>query len=170
MDANATLLDFYFGAPRSVRKLECIEMSHPNMSKVYRIVRNATKGVTVMHEDGKWYPYEYYPLRIASLGLSSDLESGVRVDLGDVGTIIPWEIDRIRKAGGMLTKPTIKYRTYRDDNLTTIMDGPMVLEAVNISRDRSGASYQAKAPSLNNTVTGEVYDLDRFFTLRGFLY
>ena len=51
--------DFYLkGNPNDVL-LQLIEVTHPAFSKVYRYVKNAVDGVTVKHENGIDYWYEY---------------------------------------------------------------------------------------------------------------
>lgn len=161
---------FFFQSSSNIVRLECLEIIHPQFTQVYRVVRNAVNGVVVKHEDGGSYEYEYYPLRIASMGVTSDLDSGIRVDLGDLGEILPKELRAIMKGTGINIKPIVKYRTYRSDILTYPMDGPLILEIKNLSYNSEGCSFQAKAPSLNVSTTGEIYDLTRFYPLRGFLY
>jgi hypothetical protein len=159
--------DFFLGSHSSVAQLDLIEVTHRDFSKVYRIVRNHTSGVTVTLETGAQATFDYYPLRIRQLGTRETLDYGVSVDLGDLGEIIPAEVDRVRLAGGMLIKPKLIYRTYRSDDLTRPMFGPVTLEMREINTERTGATFEASAPLLNVNRTGEVYSLERFPMLRG---
>jgi hypothetical protein len=68
-----------------------------------------------------------------------------------------------------MQKPTVTYRTYRSDDLSAPMFGPVVMEIQAIAMTRQGSSFEAKAPSLNVSRTGETYTIDRFPGLRGFL-
>lgn len=100
----------------------------------------------------------------------ADLDYGIGVDLGDLGELIPDEIDLARAAGTLGIKPTVISRVYRSDDLTSPMFGPVRLEAKDISMTRLGATFEAGAPSLNLTRTGERQTTDRFVMLRGLIY
>lgn len=170
MISDDKYIEFFLKAPSRVVRLECLEFSHSNFSRTYYIVRNATDGITVTYEDGQSHFHEYYPLKIQFLGVHTDLESGIHVDLGDLGELIPREIMAVMAAGGMLTKPQVIYRAFRSDILTAPMGGPLRLEIKTVSRNREGCSFDAAAVSLNLNTTGEVFDMTRFYSLRGFLY
>lgn len=161
--------EFFLNSPSSVVQLELLEISHPDFTQTYYIVRNAIAGVTVTLENAAVQFFQYRPVRIKKLGESDDLDSGFAIDLGDLGEILPTELDAVREAGTFDVKPTVKYRAYRSDDLTAPMDGPYVLEVTNFSFNQDGASFEAKAPSLNVNQTGEIYRVDRFSGLRGFL-
>ena len=69
--------DFYLkGNPNDVL-LQLIEVTHPAFSKVYRYVKNAVDGVTVKHENGIDYWYEYSPLSIKKSKSSDDLDQSL---------------------------------------------------------------------------------------------
>lgn len=161
----------YFLASRTtVVQLETIEISHPAFSKTYRVVRNATKGVTVRLETGGTASFEYYPLKIVPKAARDDLDQNITITFGDLGEILPLELDRVMNyAGGMDIKPVVKYRVYRSDDLDHVLYGPLVLEVEAFTFNREGSTFDAKAPSLNLTRTGEIYSLTRFPGLRGFL-
>lgn len=161
--------EFFLNSASSVVRLELLEITHPNFSKAYRIVRNAVSGVTVTLETGEIATFDYYPLRIVTSGARDDLDSSIRIDLGDLGEILPDELDAVTLANGFAKKPTVKYREYRSDDLKNVLNGPLVLEVTTFSFKREGSSFEAKAPSLNINRTGEIYDFDRFPMLRGFL-
>lgn len=311
---------FFLNTSKSVVQLELIELAHPDLSKTYRIVRNAINGVTVTLEDATSKVFDYYPLRITPSGSSTDLEQTMEVQLGDLGSVLPQELDRLDSkpnpvlnagcligafvdAGGVVVanpfliglgtrvwvpgnatrlfmgmnddfygdnigswnvvingsapisvngknqpwtfagpinldrfwvttggtapasytipggvtqlvitssgaaglnavfgttdgngnasagvgntpnlpgfwivprvgftqKPVMKYRAYRSDDLTAPMLGPLIFQVNNIAFQKEGATLSASAPRLNLSATGELYDLDRFPTLRGFL-
>jgi hypothetical protein len=161
---------FFLASPRSVAQLELLEISHPSFSQVYRIVRNKFDGVTVKHEDGTLYSYTYYPLRITRSGATDDLDSTLNIDLGDLGELVNNELDLVRAAGTFSTRPTIKFRVYRSDNLLTgPLYGPLIYEAVHFGMTREGTSFIAQAPTLNVVKTGERYLPQRFPMLRGML-
>ena len=161
--------EFFLNSLSSVVQLELLEITHPDFTQDYFIVRNAVNGVTVTLEDSTVQAFEYYPLKITPVGTRENLDFGVRVDLGDLGEVLPVELDAVALAAGYGTKPTVKYRTYRSDDLTAPLYGPVTLEVENFSFTRDGASFEAKAPSLNISETGERYSYDRFPMLRGYL-
>lgn len=161
--------EFFLRSNSRVVQLECLEIYHPNFSKRYYVVRNAVLGVTVRHEDGVLRTYQYYPCKIEQNSSSDDLDAGYKITWGDLGEIVPNEMDRVRVANGFLTKPTVWYRSYRSDNLDTIMYGPILLEAGQFTFALEGSTFEADAPQLNVNSTGEVYDLVRFDALRGTL-
>jgi hypothetical protein len=165
----SSALSYFLDSNRDVVRLELIEFSHPSFTQVYRKVRNARDGVEVTLEDASVEWFDYYPMAITELGDQATLDTGVRIDFGDLGEVLPKELDAVYAADAMATKPKVVYRAYRNDDLTSPIVGPLVLEATNFSFKREGASFEASAPYVNNTKTGESYNLTRFDMLRGFL-
>lgn len=161
--------EFYLRSKSSVVQLECLEISHPDFTQVYRVVRNATKGVTVKYENGISYAHSYYPLSIVSMGNRGDLDQGFRINLGDLGEVLPAELDAVTSADGFGIKPKVEYRSFRSDALDVVLFGPLILEVTTFSFNREGSTFEAKAPLLNINKTGETYKLDRFTGLRSFL-
>lgn len=162
--------NYFLSSRSSVVQLETLEISHPNFSQVYRIVRNATAGLVATIETGGTAEFEYYPVKIVPHHARDDLDHSISATFGDLGEILPKEMDLVMKApGGMKTKPTVKYRVFRSDDLSAPIYGPLRLEVEAFSFNKEGATFEAKAPSINLTRTGEVYSFTRFPGLRGFL-
>lgn len=161
--------EFFLGSKASVVQLELLEISHPSFTKVYRVVRNAKAGVTVTLETAEVAAFDWYPLKITSTAARADLGQDIQIDLGDLGEVLPLELDAVASSDAFATKPTVKYRTYRSDDLTVPLFGPLVLEVTTFAFKREGSGFTAKAPELNISKTGELYRLDRFPMLRGFL-
>ena len=161
--------EFFLNSPSSVVQLELLEISHPDFTQTYRVVRNAVEGTTVTLEDDSSATFSYYPLRITPVGIRDNLDFGLRVDLGDLGQVLPDEIDAVTDADGFGEKPTVIYRTYRSDDLTAPLFGPLTLKVTSFSFTREGSTFEAQAPSISVSSTGELYKLDRFPMLRGFL-
>lgn len=161
---------YFLNSKASVIQLELVEFIHPAFSQTYRCVRNAVKGVTVTLETGGSAFFEYYPMKIAPKSSRDDLDSGIGITFGDLGEVLPAELDRVMKyPKGLEIKPTVKYRIYRSDDLSAPIYGPLVLSVDSIAFDRQGSTFEAKAQSINLTRTGEIYSLTRFPALRGFL-
>ncbi len=156
------LTEYFLNRRADVGRYECLSISHPSFSKTYHIVRNARLGITAEGVD-----YEYYPLEITSIGARPNLDSGFKINLGDLGEIVPLELDLVADDDDFITKPSVIWRMYRSDDLTQPLQGPITLEIKDFAFKREGCSFEAKAPSLNNNRTGELYSLARFPMLRG---
>lgn len=162
-------LAYFLGSRRDVVALELVEISHPAFTQVYRRVRNHLDGVTVTLEDGTEGVFDYYPMQITELGDQADLDTGVRIDFGDLGEVLPRELDAVYTADAMSVKPTVVWRVYRSDDLESPLLGPFTFEATNFSFTQEGASFEATAPYVNVSKTGETFNLTRFPMLRGFV-
>lgn len=161
--------EFFLKSSSKIVQLELIEMSHPSWSKIYRVVRNSVSGVTVKLEDGSPAFFEYYPVDIKFDGMRDDLEQTYNITFGDLGEIMPLELDRMLNSDTMHTKPKCIYRVYRSDDLTSPMYSSLNLEIQNFAFNQDGVTFQAIAPQLNVTQTGSEYTTDRFPTLQGYL-
>lgn len=164
-----TEAEFFLGSKSSVVQLDTIEITHPSFSKTYRLVRNAVNGLTATLETDATVSFDYYPMKFTKASLADDLDFAIQIDFGDLGEIIPDELDRVSVADSYGVYPSVIYRTYRSDDLTEPLVGPLRLRVESFSTNGSGCSFNAKAPSLNVIKTGESYDIDRFSGLRGFL-
>ncbi len=117
-------------------------------------------------------------MQIKTLGATSSLDQQMEITLGDVGTILPTEIEIIAAANGFQTKPTLVYREYRSDEFSIEdgepvyfgpMFGPFELEINALAFSKQGTVFTAKPPQFNRTRTGELYDVGRFPMLAGFV-
>lgn len=161
--------EFFLNSNSDVVELDLLEISHPSFTQTYYVVRNAVAGVTVTLEDTTEQEFVYYPLRITPTSASDDLDQVLRIDLGDLGEVLPTELDAITADDGFGIKPAVKYRTYRSDDLSAPMYGPITLEVLTLNFTREGCSFEARAPQLNTNKTGELYTINRFPMLKGFL-
>lgn len=161
--------EFFLNSSRAVVQLQLLEISHPSFSQTFYKVRNARLGVTVTHEDANSYEYDYLPMKITQLAVRDDLDTGISVQFGDLGEVLPNELDAIHVDDSYDIPPTVKYRTYRSDDLSAPLYGPLTLQIRNVSANKDGASFDAKAPRLNYGKTGEIYSMRRFPMLRGFI-
>lgn len=167
----STYTEFFLDSLASTVQLETLIISHPQFSQTYRIVRNAPDGIQAYILQGSrpiLVTFDYYPLRISGLGNKADLDYGIKVDIGDLGTVIPQELSRVTSAG-FQTKPVVKYATYSSLDLTAPIFGPITLELTALTTTQEGTSFEARAPKLNNLKTGELMTVERFPTLAGFL-
>ena len=124
--------EFFFNSARSVSRIEGLEISHPSFSRTYYLVRNPNPWMSKQalgHGAGAVVEYEYCPLRIRPMASRGDLDFGVSVDLGDLGEILPAELDRIVEASTTNIRPVVIYRAWRSDRLNEPMTGPIRLQA-----------------------------------------
>ncbi len=161
--------EFFLNSKSNVIQYQLLEISHPSFSKIHYIDRNATKGLTVKLEDCLYHDFIYYPLQITLGNEKNDLDQSIKIQFGDLGEILPSEIDLVEAADTFQTKPILKYRTFRSDDLLNVLYGPIDLEIKTVSFNSQGALIEAVAPRLNVNTTGEIYSIARFPTLRGLL-
>lgn len=161
--------EYFLNSQGSVVELECLEISHPSFSQTFRIVRNATLGITVTHEDLIDYEYIYVPMKIEKSDTKDDLDQGISITLGDLGEILAPEVDNVAAGIYFNVKPTVIYRIYRSDDVSSPML-KAILQMRNLTTDDEGMStFIAGVPSLNDNKTGEVYSLLRFPPLKGYI-
>jgi hypothetical protein len=164
------LAEYFFDSRADIIQLDLLEITHPNFSQPYRVVRNKAAGVVVdLALDELAVPFQYYPLQVSTIDSTDDLSSTLQVQLGDLGEVIPGELDLLTEWNGFLIKPTVRYWTYRSDDLTQPLLGPVRLEVPGIEMQDQGSAFEARAPELNMNRTGERYKLERWPMLRGFL-
>ena len=150
--------EFFLNSSSSVVQLELLQMSHPSWSQVYYVVRNAVGGITVTLETGVQQFFQYYPMQIKYEGMKDDLDQTFSISFGDLGDIIPKEVDNMILADTMSVKPQVVYRMYRSDDLSSPLTTPYYLEIQNFSFNTDGVTFQAQAPQLNVTTTGNNYN------------
>ncbi|WP_198077798.1 hypothetical protein [Acinetobacter calcoaceticus] len=162
---------FYLNRSGSVTPIECIEMSHPNFDDSFRYTSDDTYGVTVKHENGGAdFYYQYQPMTIKRSTVSNNLDQKISLTIGDVDDKLIMAADKARLSEYWKSRPKVKWRLYRDDNLTIPLVTLQTLEVASISKDDTGnCTFEAVAPELNSVKTGEIYDLERFPLLRGLI-
>lgn len=164
--------EFFLGSRSNIFQIELFELSHPDFTQTYRVARNPPDqdAVTVDLSPSELdIEFIYYPAKVKQKGSRGDLDFGIEVNLGDVGEIIPSEIDAVAEAGGFLTKPALRYWAFRSDDLAEPIFGPITLEVPQFAINATGASFEARAPQLNANKTGERISLDRFPMQRGLI-
>ena len=160
-------IDFFLASQHDVIQFETLEISHPQFSKVYRLVRNNDQGLEAgLEEDGGNVVFDFVPMTINEKRTKANLDYGISITFGDLGMLLPQELERVRANSGFSTKPTLIYRTYRSDDLSSPMFGPISLEVTKIVSTKKGSTFDAEAPILNLTKTGELYDKKRFTGLQ----
>ena len=162
--------EFFLASRADTIQYDTLELSHPNFTRIYRMVRNKTTDLTATLENELGEAtFEYVPMTVRGTVVRDNLDYGVTVVLGDLGETLTKELTAVGQADGFATRVSVVYRTYRSDDLSAPLFGPVPLEISDFNFNGDGASFTAHVPKLNETTTGESYDIDRFETLRGVL-
>lgn len=162
--------EYFLNSRMDIVQYDLLEISHPYFTQTYRIVRNNADGITVNLTPGdEGFLFQFYPVGVSTVNSSDDLDTGIKIDFGDLGQVIPNEIDALIEVDGFRTKPAVRYWTYRSDDLTQPIFGPVELEVTTMDMNGQGSSFEAHAPLINLKRTGELYTLARFPMLRGFV-
>lgn len=164
---NNLLRLFYLNGNRSIVQLETIEISHPDFSRNYFLVRNSSQGLVAKLEDGSEQEFEFTPMVIREQQTKNDLDYSIQVTIEDVGLIIATELKNISANDGYSVKPKLVIRTYRSDDLDNMMFGPVELEIENLTTAKTGASFLAANRSFNLSSTGQSYTVQQFQGLIG---
>lgn len=162
---------FFLNTTSDIVAVETLEISHPSFSQIYRIVRNVVAGWTAKTEEAgtPTRTFTYYPCEIAYPSSSDDLEFSLKVTFGDLGEIIPFELDRVISDGLITTKPSLKYRVYQSDNTNApIWFDVNPLEISGMAFNSKGVTFEASPPVTNYTSIGIRYTVDNFPSLGGF--
>jgi hypothetical protein len=165
---NSNYGRYLLGSPADIVQLETIEISHSNFAATHYFVRNHTEGVTVTLENSNTQAFSYLPMKITEQGTGTDLDFGLLIEFGDLGELLPNDLDAVTTANGLFTEPTLIYRTYRSDDLTSPMVGPIELSVKSFSFNENGATFEAGSDNANSQTTGELYTVSRFPMLRAF--
>lgn len=155
-------VSFFLNAGGGVKQLECIEISHPSFSKVYRYVRNNDEGITAGNQN-----YDYKPMSIKRNNVTNDLDQTLSITLADMDDELMDEVKKIHSSAFRKIKPECSFKIYRDDDLSEPMISMPALEIPSVSKDTSGlATFDAQAPQLNSVRTGRIYTIEEFPLLR----
>ena len=163
----ADIFEFFLNSSPTNVRLDTLSISHPNISREYNLVANKTDGLTATLETGASQDFEYAPFGLEDSRLSSNLDYGLQIRWGDLGEILPDEIENIKAAGGMGIAPQVIYRSFASNDLSSPMEGPLLLEMRDPTSDSRGTSFLAAPRNANDAGTGEIYSLTRFPMLRG---
>lgn len=158
----ADYTSFYLNASSGVVPLECIEISHPSFSKVFRYVKNDSDGIVAEGQN-----YVYQPMSIKRNNVSNDLEQTLSLTIADMDDELALAVSAIRESVYPTVKPECKFKLFRDDDLTSPMTQLQTLEIPTISKDSSGlVTFDAQAPQLNSVKTGRTYSIEDYPLLR----
>lgn len=153
---------FFLNSSSQVMKLECVEIDHPSFTKPFRFVKNNVNGL-IVSENSKQVHYEYQPMSIQRSTVSNDLDQKLALTLADVDDQFIQSVVAARLGEHWNVRPSLKWRLYRSDDLTRSMISLQTLQVADLSKDATGkCTFDAKAPELNNSKTGEIYNREKF--------
>jgi len=157
---------FFLNAKGGLLRIDCIEISHPSFSKVFRFVRNVRGGITVRHEDGIDHQYIHEHFELNRSNVTADLDQTIQITFADYKDELKREVENAD-----YTKPaSFKYRAYRDDDLTMPMIVLETLQIISVNNDSFGmVTFDAKAEGLNDVKTGLNYSIEDYPMLRALL-
>lgn len=158
---------FHLDATPSAAMLELVEISHPLWPKPLRYVTNHADGVTVKHENGMVYQYEFMPVQINKGATSDDLDQTLSITVGDLGQVVPQLLKIIRDANNF-ERPTVVYRAYASNNLNTPLQVVKGYEVEDRTTDHQATTFNAATKRANSTGSGLFYTVDEFPSLKGF--
>jgi len=164
---TAELRDFVLSGPAAAAYVDTVELSHVSWSQSYRVVRNVSPSLDVVLEDLSPATFTYYPLNVNRVPAKEGLNLEFEVNFGDLGGVLPAELDRMRAAGTLYIRPTIKYRVFRSDSPSTgPIIGPWEFEVYTLTFSISGATLAARTRASSSARTGILYTARRFATIR----
>lgn len=166
MATEAEKREWFVTAPRGVAELETLEISHPDFSQTYYLVRNKANGLTANDENNISRTFQYCPMLVKLPDNNADLDQSIQITLADLNQTIGAEMDNISTDN--TDDPDLIYRSFRSDTYSMI-EGPINLKITGINFVKQGANIAAQAKSYNVSPTGAVYDYTRFPMLRGFI-
>lgn len=164
-----SLEEFFLSSRASLAYIETLEIAHPNFTATHWVNRNVSGSLVLTLETGADQAFAYTPCKIVRKRQSGNLDQGFAISFGDVGSILNVELAAVAAADGFGTRPTVRYRVWRSDQLYQPMYGPIELQIQRVSVSRQGATFDVVAPRLNVTATGELYTVERFEMLRAVL-
>src|SRR5690606_40600014 len=119
-----------------------IEISHPLWPKPLRYVTNHADGVTVKHENGMVYQYEFMPVQINKGATSDDLDQTLSITVGDLGQVVPQLLKIIRDANNF-ERPTVVYRAYSSNHLDSPLQVVKGYEVEDRATDHQATTFNA---------------------------
>ena len=164
-----TYLDYFLNSNRNIIEHETFELSHPSFSQTRYFTKNDTTGFTATIETGQEVRFDYIPLEVMPDATKADLDLGFEIEFGDVGEILPLELDSIIADNSFTTKPELVYRVFRGDDSQNVLYGPIRLEIETVAFTKDGATIRANVRRFSLTRTGLIYRLTEFPTMRGYL-
>lgn len=156
---------FFLTDTSAVRKVDTIELNHPDWSKPFFFQSEwIDEDMVANNEDGAKVTYQYQLFQVDRNNVVADLDQGVSITFADY-------IDELKTAinsADHMKAVTLKYRMFRDDDLSSPLDFIQTLQVLKVNNDANGTvTFEASAEQLNSVKTGDVYTINKFPALKG---
>lgn len=153
------LIDLYLNSSSSVSIVTLVELSHPSFGRVFRYQYFDDDGLFV---NGKFF--DYAPFNLSKPNVSTDLNQTYNLTITDYED----ELVNAFKSISDDTPMLLDVHEFRSDILTNPLESTVGLFVSKLSKDESGkVTFEATPKQINNTQTGESYDLNKYPLLRG---
>ena len=158
---------FFLTETQSNIRIETIELSHPNFSKVFRFQRNCVdEDLLLTDEDGIQQTFQYELFEIKRGVSAADLDQSFSITFADYKDELK---NAIEESDHRIAIEFIA-REWREDNLNEPMRVYETLIIQSVSSDSYGVvTFTAAAEQLNNVKTGDLYTFDAFPLMKGAL-
>lgn len=155
---DAALTSWFFSAQTTSIYHELITFNSP-VNKGF--VRNAKSGII-----SNGVSYEYLPFRIRKGESRNNVDYEFFIDFAVADNILLNNYIRYIQTN---PEPTLTYSIVDGSDNNDILFGPITMSLGNVIVEKSAASLAVNQRDLSRNRTGEIYDLDRFPSLQGFL-
>lgn len=163
-----SLQDYLLNSKASEILFETLELSHSDFSETLYFVRNSVSDLVATDEDSNERTFVHLPMEINQASVEEDLVYAFEVVLGDLGEILPAELELVKAADGLDEEPVLIYRAFRQSDLTAPLVGPITLGIKSFTFSKEGSVFRAEASRDNVTSTGVAYSIENFWPLRAF--
>lgn len=163
----SALSELLLNSPPYVVQLQALDFSHSAFSGTHRVCRNCGPGgITLPAEGGGPYVYSYYPMKIRVVGSGNDLDQTMEVTFGDLGEVLPAQLELVQRFNRFREKPIMTYWEYRSDDLSSAVYGPVKFRVDAMAFNKTGCVIKGKAASFNKGRVGAYYTVEIFPMLR----
>lgn len=156
--------NFFLTDTSGVRKVDTIQIYHPDFGNIYYQSEWIDEDVVATNEDATTVTYKYELFTVDRGNVVADLEQELQITFEDYNDVLK---DAIYSADHMQAIK-LKYRLFRDDDFSSPLDFIQTLNVIKVSTDSSGAvTFKASAEELNSIKTGIRYTLNEYPLLKG---
>ena len=145
--------------------LDTVEISHPDMTMVYRLVNDHDQ-LTAKTESGETVTFQPEQMTIANAANNADMSQQATVTIADALNILDDELSRIRPD---TADPTITFRRYLLSDTSSPASGPVTYQAQSVTQSKGVFTVNCGLPKLNNRGTGLIANPKDIPLLRGIL-
>lgn len=161
----------YASAPTDRIPFEVVSISASWFSKTYHLQCVFTEEIEVTLDTGETVTVDYVPMSLTQSNSSADLTYERTILIQWANDVIAAEGDNYDPAIHGDEMPQVSgriYVYYRNGDISAIKGAPVTLPVRSESRDETGTTLNISAKPVNDSPTGEIFDVIKFPGLRGF--